>query len=553
MADIQLPGANLLQSYNVAANGSMKAAAAPWAAVVDAGDDISQLGDRGAELAIKLQRVNNVKLANEMEIAMDEEYATFTQEMATNPNPDQWRDQWGKRLETLKKSHMTDQLAPEQQAVLGERYARFASKSSINIAEQATVHGIGQAKQAIGNRIEQSVRRGDSDGGIQAIQDGVSAGLWALPEAEKLTMDFEQKMEVQTVESDMQTDPLGTLDRLSQKNGDGTWANFTQLDPNQRARLQDAAKAQKREVIGLAVDDAQDGMASGAISTPEQLERRIGGVVPPRVMEQLQGELAKRWDAKEIAKRATPEYQSETVGKVSSMLDGYSAEADDYDEKFVEMDSMVRSLPEGSAAKVELSRRLNQVRTGQFREVETAADAARQNFQQAYKDQFFGETKQKQSLRTVLDDGFLTNPENLLKGGFSEDQAKQIAEAKTEKERIDLFRTLHKDRPNKSKLTPYEREAYKAIRDGKGPTTEIEWEDPDMTKKAERGLGDALTEFEKWLKANPDKANDQDAIDKKVYQIVSPQGLSKFQSSIIPPIVLPPITPAPDVPNFLDQ
>lgn len=521
----------------------MQAAAAPWAALGGVGAEVQALGEKAAAFMVRQQRVKNIRMANELELKANEDFAAFQNEMARNPNPDAWPEMWAKRLEGLKAAHLPSNLAPEQQALLGERMANFASQSTIDVAKSATMQGIGQAKQAIDNRLGQAVRMNDAEGGARAIQDGLDGGLFSDPEAEALSMDFNQKMEVQTVESDFQVDPIGTSKRLDEKNPDGTWANFTNLDPNQRARLIDGAKQQKRAVMGEAVDDAQNGFADGTITTPEQLERRVGGVVEPRVMEKLKSELAGRWDEKEIARRATPEYQNETVGKVTAMLADFTAEADDYDEKYVEMDSLARSLPEGSAAKSELTRRLGQVRGGQFQVIDNTADMARKNFEDAYKDKVFGETTKKQSVESALKDGLLKDAAKLRAIGLSPDQAKEIADEKDVPAQVVKFRELYQKRQGFDTADSYTRAALLAVVSGKEGV--IELADPDAEKRAQRILGEAKTKFEQWLKANPDKATDDEAVTKKAYEILSPLGAKNVSRTIVPP--RPRLMPPPDM------
>ena len=72
-----------------------------------------------------------------------------------------------------------------------------------------------------------------------------------------------------------------------------------------------------------------------------------------------------RADVALIEKTASPEYQQQTVGKVSAMLADYKPDSENFDSAFVQMDSLVRTLPPG-AVRDELERRIKDVREEKF-------------------------------------------------------------------------------------------------------------------------------------------------------------------------------------------
>ena len=544
MARIEIPQANLIQGYQSGGEGSPAAAAAPWVAVENVGNQIQDQSDQLNQTLVKLQRVKNLKMANDMELNASEEFAAFQREMATNPNPESWPDLWAKRLDKLKSAHMPDNLAPEQQAMIGERFGQFASKTRDSILERSVMEGIGQARQSAANVIDHSFKIGDPDLGLRAINDLEETGMASKPEAEKMRMTLMERQQVAEVEQLAEADPLGTKEALEEKNEDGTWKNYTDLDPNQRGRLADIAKGQYREAMAMTIEDVQNGMSDGSITKLEHL-KRYEGLVSPRVMEKLQGELVDRWDSAKQMERAQPSYQNEVVGKVSSMLSTFRAEDADFDEKFVEMDSLVRTLPPG-AAKDELSRQLGVARSGQAAEAKTAVDMARKTLQDDYERGFFGQVRKQQSTGAAIDAGLLRDRDKLKAAGFNEESLEYItgknadgdytSEGKklSDTERRKRFAEKYPQRIDKKTAdNPFLQSSFEAIQKG---SSVVSWTDEQAEKRAQQNYGEVRADLEDWAKLNPEDAKDPEKLAKKIHALTKPFGARNASASILAPL-----------------
>jgi hypothetical protein len=269
--DINLPGKGPVQGGVVGTQGSMSAAGAPWAAMAGVGGDISQLGDKAMDFLVKQQRVKNVQMANEMEMAAAEMFGQFENEMRTNPNPDQWTGQWSQRLEDFQKQFVPDNLAPEQKAMIGERYSNFATRTTLQVAEMATVTGIGQARLTGENRRNQAIRLGDYDAGLESLEMDKEAGLLSLPEFEAKLAEFDRQFETESVNGLVEEDPMVTLSELQEKNEDGTWKNFTGLEPHDRKRAISQAEAQIQEYRQQEMDLLDLALDSGTLQ-PKDIE-----------------------------------------------------------------------------------------------------------------------------------------------------------------------------------------------------------------------------------------------------------------------------------------
>ena len=545
MADIQLPGKSLIQAFQSGGEISMAAAAAPYNAAQQVGETIQGLGEKGMAVIVQHQRVDNLRQANELELKANDLYSQFQQETFNDPDPKTVPERWMKRLEDFKKQNLPESLAPEQQAMIGERFAQFASTSTANIAKSAFSENIRQSKISSGNIIEQSLKMGTPSRAFGEIDSMEAARIVSKPEAEQLRMSVQEKFEIQFVEQAAAVDPLGVISELDDKSDDGTWRNYSNLDPNQRARLKEVAKANYRQVLGDVVEAAQNGMADGSISKPEQLEKMAGGIVSPRVMEKMKSELAERATEEYKLKVSQPSYQNEVVGKVSAMLSNYSAESEGFDEKFVEMDSMIRTLPPG-AVKEELTRQINSARSGQVQEVKTVVDQARKTLRDDFSRGTFGQVRKDQSAGSAIDAGLLRDRDKLKAAGFNDESLEYITgknkdgdfteEGKklADTERRKRFVKKYPQRISKKTAgDSFVQAAFDTIRRG---DSSVSWIDEDSQKRAEQTYGKVLTDLEDWAATNPEDAKNPIKLGDKIHELTKPYGARNASSVLLPPL-----------------
>lgn len=533
MAQIDLPGKGPVQGYQTSPEGSMAAAAAPWQALGGVGREVQQIGEQAADFAVKLQRIKNVEMANNLEIAANEEFSAFQNEILTNPDPSSWGPAWEKRLEGLKKAHLPDGLAPEQRAMLGERFAEFSSRTGMKVLETATVTQIDQARRSFGNRIDQRLRMGDADGADAAADEMHSLGLIDEPARDKLKSEISRKSTVSAIESAAQQDPAETKKLLREKNDDGTWANFPDIEPADRNRLDGVADESAREIAYQTVETFNNGRLDGSITRPEQIEQKFPGAsatLKLRMKEDIERDIT---DAQRRMV-ATPEYQATVTGKVSAMLDSYSVEMVDFDAQFYEMDTMIRTLPEGPT-KARLNDRLDKVRNNQLSEWKDSADEWREKFGDAYKSGAFGLGVSRQPVQKIIADGILDDEAKLIGAGMSPEQAAAVKEAKPE-EKISTFRKNFKERAGFANDDETSRAALEVIASGNEGF--VDYPDPVANQQAEQKYGKAVDEFERWYRVNKDA--DSKTIERKFYSLLSPEGAKRFSEMVLPGMVLPP-------------
>jgi hypothetical protein len=318
-------------------------------------------------------------------------------------------------------------------------------------------------------------------------------------------MEFQKK---QANDAELRTIHADPGEWLSKNKPDAIPENVSPAEYAQRRNLARQLVAQETaETSG----NLMDAIVAGKITTPEQVEN-LAGNLRPTAKAQLLDFLQKQGDEAFRAKRATPEYQDATVGKALDLLDRYQLDDDHFDEKFVEIDGLIRTLPESSPARAELRRKLDAARDGQLGEIKDHADLARNALKDAYKAGRFGNTEgvqASQSLRSILDDGILTDTAKLQRLGFDSKQAKAIAAGKKESERLALFRTTFDERKGTDQTSPFERAAFLALRDGLPPSHTVEITDDSEREKTWQNYGRSRNSLEQWLKVNPKATPEQ--------------------------------------------
>lgn len=541
-----LPPVRYISAGPMMPRANPSVAMAQGEALARMGTTIAAVGEKGFQIAERVRKTEEAGIVSAYFANLDEQAAQFSNSLLTRTDPDAWPSDWRDMVGTFKDEARNLKLSPAARAALDMEIQNWSTQRTIRMESLAAQRTVNEAQARIDLSFKHALSRGDREGAERQLSLMPGAGLMPS-QVEVARSEMERGLARQALKEEAELDPTGTLDRLDKMSPE----EFLSLPGNEFLTLEDRditrAEAQRiqRQNIAAASDEFQDLAAAGVIRTEEDLEAHFAPRnLPPRVMEAMKADLGKRWNAEELARRATPEYQQETVGRVMSMLADYNPESADFDSRYTEMDSLVRTLPDG-ATKAELNRRLRSVREEKIGEFQDLADLARKDFEDLYKQRFFGETHQKQTLGTAIDDGFLRNHDRLISLGFSEDQAKEIIGKKRgkdldpaeDKDRIARFRTLWKDREGEATADPYSLSIAQAIRDSRGRTHLVEYEDPEARTRAERELGKALIQFEQWLKQNPSKAGDLDAIEKEKYRILAPRGLQDFSSSILPPPV----------------
>ena len=493
---LEIPG---LQGQSVnAPKVSPSAAAAPAEALGSVASAIGGVSDTFAGIADRIQRTENARAESETRQTWMAGWSDIQLQLQKEVDPAKHitltRDWLASQRGTLD----APDLAPVVRDRLLLQFDDFATRATSSAAEGAFNLSTKRAGLALENELDAAQRTSNPAQLDRALATARDNGILLPEQEDKIRADFATTTRRNALLTEAAQDPAGFLDRYGKTPPDGVNAIEHQdfLSTARRAMSLETANAS---------DQILDGIITGNITTPEQIDELTPGL-RPAAKESLKRHLADRGDEKTRALKASPAYQASAVAKVGEMLSGWTVEMDGYDEAYVEMARIVRALPPG-AVRDELGRNLEQSRSGQVKVIETAADYHRQSLDDLHDAGAFGTGTKEQPVDKILADGILRDPAKLQRRGFTAEQAQQIAAAKTDPERVTLFRELSKTRAGFDNSTEYERSALDAIQ--KGDKGLIQFPDLAAKEKARRAYGLAKTKLEDWIKRHPDAKEEE--------------------------------------------
>jgi hypothetical protein len=555
---------------------SMDAAMATGRAMETMGNTIQAVGDAGLNIAQRVREAEEAATMSAYFASIDEEAGQFSNSLLTRTDPQQWPTDWRTKVDEFKQRGTGLKLSPVAKQKLDLEIQNWSTQRTIRMEALAATRTVDEAQATIITNLTQAAKRNEWEEVDR--HKALLPGLGVMPsKIEELENNLASQRARQELSEDAQGDFQGTLKRIEDP-------NFLKQPGNERLTVEDVefvkqeAYKQQRFAIGTASDQFQDLTATGDIRNAADVDKHFPeGSLPPRVIESFKANLAARMKEGFKAKAASPEYREGVIAAVEYELQSLPLEIDKFPEKLVDIEEMIHTLPTGPT-KTRLMERAQAVRTGQIKQFEAGADIARQDFINLYKENFFGDIKTEKSISAILNNGFLRNRKNLLADGYSETQADTIMGKSVSKEDLkaagytdnqiekliadfiegrfttatqaNLFRALRPKRPNESTLKGYEAEVVEAIAIGE---TSLKRVDLERLAPAERKLAKALSEFETWMNANQDKADDFEAIDKKKFEIMDRHTVQEVDALFIAPSVLPPKGSTPNVAPFLPR
>lgn len=168
-----------------------QAMAAPYEALGSVGRALTQTGSLGMTLAIKKQEATDKRLINTAQSAMDQAAIDFKAWQAQNPNaPESWTSEAQRRAQETLKPYLgmkeMSEAAKADLKLIGDVWQKqFVSGTDL----AATKQTFGLAKQSYLNRANTAYIKGNRGEGDATLNEAVSGGYLALPEAEAHRMD----------------------------------------------------------------------------------------------------------------------------------------------------------------------------------------------------------------------------------------------------------------------------------------------------------------------------------------------------------------------------
>jgi len=523
---MEVPHLKFIDAGPMAPMASAGPAIAQGRAAAKLGDAIASIGETGMAIVEKVRVVREAGITSAFMSNLDEEAARFSMDLTRRPDPEGWVSDWQARQDEFKARAAELNLSPVARQRLAIELGEWSSDRGIRFETQAFTRMTMEGKAQISNSLNYHASRGDADGMRREGARMREAGF-EQSEIDQVERETDRIAANADLQREVIADPAGMAEKLADPDFVAKTPGITIADAN---RLEEEARRLQRQQAYDVIETANNGMADGTITRPEQIDQRFGGKVSPSLLERMKEDLGTRLEAKDLAKRQTPAYLHEVTGYVTAQLDSYTPEVDGFDEVFYSLDRAIRTLPEG-VEKARLNNRLDAKRKGVIEDYTEAADETRAQMREAYKGGAFGEGTARKSANDIMTAGLLQDRVKLQARGFTADQADDIADEKDSYKSLLKFRELSKEVEGFDYTEGFDKQAFELLAAGKSGF--IDYPDEGNISKANAAYGKAVSEFERWHKIYPRATKTER--EQKLQSLMSTEGLKKFQSIVLPP------------------
>lgn len=481
------------------------AAMAPGRALERVGSGISAVGETVGAFQLQMQKARDEGVKSRAALAVQQELAEHEKYRMENPDETTWQADIDARLDRVRQTFQGERLSPFGRAELDAQFDGWGQDYRNRTMLDATKQSVARSRQALTNEVRARQDAGDFEGAEKRLRE--ASGSVLLPEeAEsdiqsnaKLRKDYEAEQRFSADIAAIDEDPFPLRGKYEGEKPDGEneeeW-----LRKKQQFRISIARHQQR------IVDQINDGLASGKITRPDQLEEWKDELGDAAVL-RLQNSVKDMVNEGRKAMVGTPAYQARIIGAVSASI----AELDPKDiTRRVEIEARLRDISPGPSKDLltaDLKRKL-----GDEPEDYSAMSRARKLIKVAFDHGIFGEVAATESQTTadVLKDDFLMDGAKLQALGITKEWADKVQDPEAkDTDRVAIFTEAMRNRPKDAKITAddYTMRAAEAIVSRKKAVPKTTEE-----RNAEmRNVWDALSrrgalerELAEWAKAHPD-------------------------------------------------
>lgn len=527
------------------AQASASAAMAPGQGLAKVGEAISNVGEVGLAMAEKTRKVTEAGKINAFMATADEEASKFSIGLSKRSDTDKWSEEWRGQDSAIRERAKGLGLSDSGMADLDSKLVNWSSQRAIHFDTQASTTALGIAKGQTTQSLEYFAARGDSQGFDRTLQTAVDGGLLNPAEVEKAKMHRDS----QAAQIDIERMARGNPESMVDFSEEEMLRRLPGATPDMVQRGKQVAKGIVRERALDLSDTAMDAVFSDQLKTPEMVDAdpRFANMRP--TMKQRVKDAVRQYQGDKTSDfMASPDEQARVVGNVSKLIEAWDPKSKDLaDETSIEIHSEIARLPKGSAIRDELTRQAQAVRADTWAASTSHGDAAMKAIDAAGKAGRFGKLPdgpEPQSVKRLLDSGFLSNQANLVANGISPEAAATVvaagdaAETKDKKHAAQLtaLRELapywnQRGTPTGSK---FNQDAFEAMMnyetDVKSVSPEAESAGNAAQLAVEHKIGEAKMKLADFLKTNP-KASALE-IDDKILEIGGEQTQRDLKSGI---------------------
>lgn len=500
-------------------------AMAQGAAMARMGQTIQHVGEVGFRIADKLQKIDDTRKATDLFTSMEQEAADFEIGLMKREDTEEWSGEWKQKADAWRQAAGESKLSPEGRAAFEERFAVWNTRKQIGFEATAANKSIELGRKATANAFEFHMGKRNYDEARQAIND---ASEWMdTPDREKALMQIDKTQRHDGILDSINADARGWM---AANPADKPPADY---DPVKWRQFHDFAG-------GIASDKdrvTSDGILDKIVSNNATLDDIKKSNLRPLEQKKLE-DAYDRWNAEGAkAKREDPKNVSANVGKFYAGLSDWTPDPEGEDPAGVNLKMLIKEIPEGHPLREKMLESMNAREKRIGEEVKTKADQGRESLKLASERGDFGPTKLPEApnieTRDAVKKGWLKDIPKLQGFGYSKEQAEEIRAAAEKDPALGqkTYTKLWEKRSQQSvNATPFDIAVSDALRSENG---ELKWkanlapEVMEAHENAARAYGEAVIDFEKWIKLNPDA--DDKAIGGKLRELGS-------KSAILEPI-----------------
>ena len=490
-------------------------------AISNLGGAIAQTG----QLAEQMQAEKERQWTGKAELQFTEAESALQVKLARTPDPSKHEEIARTHFEEAKAKILNNEsYTGKFRNELVERLNHAGATRLNKITTNASIQQVRNGRQINNERIKNRLADHDYAGAAQLINEGIGAYLtpeMAQVQLEEVGMRQEDHAKKQVKEdaiNEIASDPMGWAERNKEPwEGDmaGDWVT-----------LQSHAKTVRRTKGYEETDNVLDLIYSDELTDPEKIEQ-LTPHLRPKAREGLRTEYLKRKEYLAEGVRASSVDQATIIGEVGDRLSVYEAEdANDYDDNYAHIDSLIREIKDPSM-KAEYQRVLKAKRSGQWAESKEKKDLYLKTLEENIEASGIllpeAAPAEEMSKGAHLEDDFLSDRDRLMRFGFSEDHADEIAEASEawygegERDGVDpedlVKRYWNESNAADEDFPESDRAVFNAIRHFKSAAYVVE--DPTALARADmlererkventRVKGEIRQKFMKYLERNPD-------------------------------------------------
>ena len=209
------------------------------------GSAIQAIGQPLEEYGTRVQNAINFGKMADADTKMKTAYADFQTWTETNPDQTKWADEWKARADEAQSDILAQSdLAPVVKDHLSVSLRNWQADKTSEVGRKAVLQQIDFAKADTLDAYNAAIAENDAGQATAVIHEGVVHGLFHPHEEPKLAKAAVQKVATNLVSSAIEANPIQALDMIDEKNDDGSYKHWPEL--NASTRLFKKVQAQKQ-------------------------------------------------------------------------------------------------------------------------------------------------------------------------------------------------------------------------------------------------------------------------------------------------------------------